>query len=70
MLQFRSRAVAVRVVAVMLATALIAACDRSLTSPSSASRASRPGTLLRDVGDTTCRSGFVLVDGRMTCSGT
>ena len=70
MLQFRSRAVAVRVVAVILATAFVVGCDRSLTSPDSGSRASRQGTSLRDVGDTTCRSGFVLVDGRMTCSGT
>jgi len=70
MLQSRSRAVVVRVVAVILATAFIAACDRSLTSPDSSSRARRQGTSLRDIGDTTCRSGYVIFDGRMVCNGT
>ena len=70
MLQFRSRAVVVRVVAVMLATALVAACDRSLSGPNASSGLHQDGTSLRDAGDTTCRSGYVVVDGRMTCSGT
>jgi hypothetical protein len=63
--------VAARVTVVLLAAGLLSACDASPTSPAS-KRAVAPSTASRD-GDpgpqpeTTCRSGWVVLDGKWYC---
>lgn len=53
-----------RLAVVAAASAFVAACDRAPTAP--ASRSLAPSTAPRD-SSLTCRSGYIIVDGRMVC---
>jgi uncharacterized lipoprotein YajG len=60
------RKAALRVVLVAGSTLLFAACDRSPTDPGTL----RPTAAARRDSTLTCRSGYVIVDGRQVCPDT
>lgn len=56
-----------RLAIVLVGSLLLAACDREPTAPGARRAVSPPDAARRD-SSLTCRSGYIIVDGRMVCA--